>query len=164
MRADNRLDVYYEDRLVGTLAMTADKQAAFAYDGSWLAEGFSISPFSLPLKQEVFVPTKHYFHGLFGVFADSLPDAWGNILLNNVLKKNGIQPQDLNILDRLAIVGQSGMGALTYRPAFQIAQKEAAFDLDRLAEESRLMLEKETVQDLDLLYQMGGTSGGVLDH
>lgn len=51
--------------------------------------GFSISPFSLPLKRQVFIPQKDYFHGLFGVFSDSLPDAWGQLLLSRLLKKQG---------------------------------------------------------------------------
>ena len=69
MRKGNALQVFYDGKLVGTLAMTADHKAAFQY-------GFPISPFSLPLKKQVFVQTKDFFDGLFGVFADSLPDNW----------------------------------------------------------------------------------------
>ena len=116
MKEENRLQVLYKNQRVGTLALTQDKKAAFAYDDEWLENGFSISPFSLPLKREVFVPSKNYFDGLFGVFADSLPDAWGQILLHRVLKRNGIRVEQIDVLDRLAIVGDSGMGALTYRP------------------------------------------------
>lgn len=100
MKTDNYLHVRYKDKNIGTLALTEGKKTAFEYDGSWMEEGFPISPFSLPLKKQVFIPQKNYFHGLFGVFADSLPDAWGNILLNRLLRKNGIQPDSLNILDR----------------------------------------------------------------
>ena len=64
----------------------------------------------------MFVPTKDYFGGLFGVFADSLPDNWGNLLINRLLRKHKQNPDDLTVLDRLAIVGKSGMGALTYFP------------------------------------------------
>lgn len=71
------LSVKYGDRKVGTLALTLDHKAAFAYDEAWIENGFSISPFSLPLKKQVFIPAKDHFDGLFGVFADSLPDAWG---------------------------------------------------------------------------------------
>ena len=71
------LEVRMDDRLVGTLALTANHKVAFSYSEEWLEHGFSVSPFSLPLKNEVFVPKKDYFDGLFGVFADSLPDAWG---------------------------------------------------------------------------------------
>ncbi|MDD6742035.1 MAG: HipA N-terminal domain-containing protein [Roseburia porci] len=62
---------------------------AFEYCDDWLQNGFSISPFSLPLKRQVFIPQKDYFHGLFGVFSDSLPDAWGRLLLSRLLKKRG---------------------------------------------------------------------------
>ena len=77
MKPNNALQVLYDERLVGTLAMTADHKAAFQYSEEWLEHGFPISPFSLPLKRQVFVPNKDYFDGLFGVFADSLPDNWG---------------------------------------------------------------------------------------
>lgn len=109
MKTDKSLQVLYDERLVGVLALTKEGRVAFEYDDEWLREGFSISPFSLPLEKQVFVPTKPYFAGLFGVFADSLPDAWGNVLVNRVLKKNGINPGNLTSLDRLAIVGSSGM-------------------------------------------------------
>jgi len=124
VKADRYLKVLYQGRLAGTLALTPEKKAAFEYADEWLKDGFSISPFSLPLKKQVFIPQKDYFHGLFGVFADSLPDAWGNILLNRLLKKKGINADQMDILDRLAIVGSSGMGALTYQPEIQVAEEQ----------------------------------------
>ena len=104
MKEDKRLFVYYKEQQVGTLALTADRKAAFEYADEWIEKGFSISPFSLPLKKQVFLPTKSYFGGLFGVFADSLPDAWGNILLNRILRQNRINPDTITVMDRLAIV------------------------------------------------------------
>ena len=91
MKETKQLQVWYDEKRVGTLAITSDKRVAFEYDDTWIEEGFSISPFSLPLKKQVFLPTKPYFKGLFGVFADSLPDAWGNLLLNRMLKEKGIK-------------------------------------------------------------------------
>ena len=55
MKQDNALQVYYDEKLVGTLAMTANRKAAFQYSDEWLEHGFSISPFSLPLKKQVFI-------------------------------------------------------------------------------------------------------------
>ena len=49
------LKVFYNDKLVGTLAKTPDRLVAFEYDSDWLATGFSISPFSLPLQKKVFI-------------------------------------------------------------------------------------------------------------
>lgn len=169
MRTAKVLQVRYKGDLVGTLATTADRRIAFAYEDSWIRNGFSISPFSLPLRKQVFFPVKNHFRGLFGVFADSLPDAWGNLLLDRMLRKQGISPDTLNALDRLAIVGSSGMGALTYEPEFGMEAGQTGFDLDEIARQcaqvlkmeygsSRSSSKKDTY--LDELYRLGGTSGG----
>jgi serine/threonine-protein kinase HipA len=135
-------------------------QVAFEYDDNWLSDGFSISPFSLPLEKKVFLPSKEHFDGLFGVFADSLPDAWGRLLLDRILQREGIKPGEVSTLDRLAIIGSGGMGALSYRPEQMIANETSESDLDNLAKESKRLLEAEHTKELDTLYTMGGSSGG----
>ena len=160
MRQNNILQVFYDDRQVGTLVLNADHKVAFEYTDTWLEEGFSISPFHLPLKRQVFVPTKNYFDGLFGVFADSLPDAWGRLLLDRMLQKNEQDRDTLTVLDRLAIVGDSGMGALTYRPQREMKYDIEPDNLDILAEQCRKILNTEYSEKLDELYALGGTSGG----
>lgn len=160
MKTNSALQVLYDGRLVGTLAMTANHKAAFQYSEEWLEHGFSISPFSLPLKNQVFVPNKDYFDGLFGVFTDSLPDNWGSLLLNRLLRANGQNPDKLTVLDRLAIVGTSGMVALTYYPEKEIQEKQGHSNLDELAEQCQKLLNTEYSDKLDELYRLGGTSGG----
>ena len=160
MREGNALQVFYDEKIVGTLAMTADHKAAFQYSEEWIENGFPISPFSLPLKKQVFVPTKDYFDGLFGVFADSLPDNWGRLLLDRLLRAHKQNPDKLTVLDRLAIVGKSGMGALTYYPEKKIDEQYGDVDLDELAEQCRKILNTEYSDRLDELYRLGGTSGG----
>lgn len=64
---EDKVEVYLDDRLVGTLAETADHRVAFAYADSWLEDGFAISPFSLPVEKKVFVPASTVFHGLWGL-------------------------------------------------------------------------------------------------
>lgn len=160
MKHGNALQVLYDGKLVGTLAMTADHKAAFQYSEEWIENGFPISPFSLPLKEQVFVPTKDYFNGLFGVFADSLPDNWGRLLLNRLLRAHKQNPDKLTVLDCLAIVGKSGMGALTYYPEREINEKYGDVDLDELAEQCQKILNTEYSDKLDELYRLGGTSGG----
>ena len=160
MKQGNALQVLYDGKLVGTLAMTADHKAAFQYSEEWIENGFPISPFSLPLKEQVFVPTKDYFNGLVGVFADSLPDNWGRLLLNRLLRAHKQNPDKLTVLDRLAIVGKSGMGALTYYPEREINEKYGDVDLDELAEQCQKILNTEYSDKLDELYRLGGTSGG----
>lgn len=160
INAENKLQVLYKNRLVGTLVMTPDHKAAFAYEKEWLENGFSISPFSLPLTSQIFVPTKDCFGGLFGVFADSLPDAWGRLLLHRMLKKRDISEDTIHVLDRLAIVGDAGMGALTYQPQMDIGAEPMLKNLDELAAECQKLLHTEDSEKLDELYRMGGTSGG----
>lgn len=157
---ERKLDVYLGERLVGTLAETADHRVAFAYADAWLEDGFAISPFSLPVEQKVFVPGSQAFQGLWGVFADSLPDAWGRLLVNRMLKHCGLPPEEVTPLERLAIVGSSGMGALTYRPAWDLHEPSHLGDLDVLSAQCQALLLQEDVGDLDALFQLGGSSGG----
>lgn len=157
---DRKLEVYFGERKVGTLAETADRRVAFAYAEEWLDNGFAISPFSLPVEQKVFVSSSPAFSGLWGVFADSLPDAWGRLLVDRMLKSRGVPPANIAQLDRLAIVGESGMGALTYHPAWDVKQDAVLSDLDDLSAKCQAILNHEDVSDLDELFRMGGSSGG----
>ena len=95
MKRNDVLQVSYHERLVGTLALTADHKAAFQYSEEWLENGFSISPFSLPLKDQVFVPNKDYFDGLFdfavgereGIKKKPAPDSVYEVLTKLKTKK-----------------------------------------------------------------------------
>lgn len=165
MTGSKILEVYYHGKLVGKLAEMPDKRIAFQYDTGWVGRGFSISPFSLPLKEDVFIPpasSREIFNGLFGVFADSLPDSWGELLLYRYLESLGIKRGDISTLDRLAYVGSSGMGALEYIPSreaeFDITT--AGLDFDKVAKECKKLLSSKTSDQLDLLYKMAGSSGG----
>ena len=113
-----------------------------------------------PLEKKVYVPVKDYFNGLWGVFADSLPDAWGQLLLDRMLKEKGYNIDNVSMLDRLAIVGESGMGALTYRPEWDMPKQEKLSSLDELSEQCQKILNTEYSDKLDELYRLGGTSGG----
>ena len=159
MSETKTLQVMYDEKLVGTLAMASGHKVAFQYSEEWLEAGFSIRPFSLPLKNQVFVSQKDYFDGLFGVFADSLPDNWGRLLLNRLLRAHKQNPDRLTVLDRLEIVGKSGMGAITYHPERTLEQTNGNTNLDELAEQCQKILNTEYSDKLDELYSLGGTSG-----
>ena len=154
------LKVYYNDKLVGTLAKTPDRLVAFEYDNDWLVTGFSISPFSLPLQKKVYLPKFEPFEGLFGVFNDSLPDGWGRLLVDRLLLKNNINPSEIDNLNRLAVVQESGMGALTYKPEHNFEIQEQESDYDKLAQECSKILESQNSDNLDELFKLGGSSGG----
>ena len=154
------LKVFYNDILVGTLAKTPEKVVAFEYDSDWLNNGFSISPFSLPLIKKVFIPKYEPFDGLFGVFNDSLPDGWGRLLVDRLFLKNKINPAEVDNLNRLAVVQKSGMGALTYKPEHKFEATNNVSDFDILAQECSKILESQNSDNLDELFQLGGSSGG----
>ena len=154
------LKVFYNDILVGTLAKTPERVVAFEYDLDWLNNGFSISPFSLPLIKKVFIPKYDPFGGLFGVFNDSLPDGWGRLLVDRLFLKNKINPAEIDNLNRLAVVQESGMGALTYKPEHRFESENNISDYDILAQECSKILESQNSDNLDELFQLGGSSGG----
>ena len=156
----NKLDVFYHDRHVGTMALYQNRLAAFEYDQIWLREGFSISPFSLPMERGVFMPKIDPFEGLFGVFADSLPDGWGRLLVDRLIRKNGLRPETMGNLERLAIVGTSGIGALTYRPVIPMEHAYDEMTLDEIARECERILNTDPDARLDYLFAKGGSSGG----
>lgn len=156
----NYLKVFYNDILVGTLAKTPERVVAFEYDSDWLIKGFSISPFSLPLIKKVFIPKYEPFDGLFGVFNDSLPDGWGRLLVDRLFLKNKINPVEIDNLNRLAVVQESGMGALTYKPEHKFKTENMISDYDILAQECSKILEAQNSDNLDELFQLGGSSGG----
>lgn len=154
------LKVFYNNILVGTLAKTPERVVAFEYDSDWLNNGFSISPFSLPLIKKVFIPKYEPFDGLFGVFNDSLPDGWGRLLVDRLFLKNKINPVEIDNLNRLAVVQESGMGALTYKPEYRFQTENDVSNLDILAQECSKILESQNSDNLDELFQLGGSSGG----
>ncbi len=157
----NKLDVFYRQKKVGTLALLDRRFVAFEYDDLWLADGFAINPFSLPLQKKVFVPKIDPFDGIFGVFADSLPDGWGRLLVDRFMLRKGLNPFEVGNLSRLGIVGDTGMGALEYRPSVDIEiLNNSSMELDEIAREAKNFLKEEHTDKLDELFHMGGSSGG----
>lgn len=154
------VNVFIGGQKVGTLATYKNYRTAFEYSDNWLQAGFSISPLSLPLQKKVFLPKYEPFDGLFGVFSDSLPDGWGRLLVDRLLAKEHIDPQSVDMVNCLAIVGETGVGALIYRPVHTLQSEQAQHDYDRIAEECRKVLESDASQDLDTLFALGGSSGG----
>jgi serine/threonine-protein kinase HipA len=154
------LDLCGELLSVGRLALK-DRRVLFEYDAAFLSSGFELSPFKLPLKPGVQVQAEPVFDGLFGVFNDSLPDGWGRLLLDRLVERHGVQRGQLSVLDRLAFVGQSGMGALVYEPDYsQAPGDEALLSLDRLAQEAATVLEGSHEDVFEDLFRLNGSSSG----
>lgn len=109
-----RLEVYLnargERRFVGLLEERGG-DILFEYDKRFLDSGIELSPFLLPLRPGVASDPKRTFDGLFGVFNDSLPDGWGLLLLDRLLRRSGLPLERITPLSRLSLVGRGGMGA-----------------------------------------------------
>lgn len=161
MKKTDRLEVMFRDRPVGVLSLSPDRRLnVFEYSRQWLADGFSISPLELPLKPGVFIAKPQPFNGNFGIFDDSLPDGYGRYLLHKTLVRHGINDADLSSLDRLAIVGEKGMGALAYSPAVELGREETVTDFDRLQQIALEVLKERRDSDAGLLLYNSGNSGG----
>ena len=155
-----KIDVFANKIKVGTLALTKDNKVVFQYTDEWVENGFSINPFKLPLSKQLFFATSPYFYGLFGVFADSLPDSYGELLLERYLKSKNININELSCLDRLAYVGSSGMGLLEYVPDLSVESDRSNIDFDLIQKECSNLLDSKAVSDINNLYSLGGSSGG----
>jgi len=154
-------EVFMNGIKVGQIALTPDALCAFEYEPAYLASGVSISPFNLPLKSGVFVAKRIPFNGGFGVFDDSLPDGWGNLILDRYLKSKGIDSTKLTLLQRLALVGSTGRGALEYRPDYSKSTTDEIINFDNLAVEAEKILTTDyNGETLDTLYKYGGSPGG----
>ena len=146
---------------VGRIALTPDSLCAFEYDSDFIKIGNSISPFFLPLRQEVFIAKRIPFYGGFGVFDDSLPDGWGSLILHRYLKNKGIDPTKLTLIQRLALVGSNGRGALEYRPDWSDVPTSNLLIFDQIAIETEKILSSQVyVDSLETLYKQGGSPGG----
>ena len=161
MNKIEQLTVKYHDEVVGIISLTPDnKRLAFEYDPHWLAEGFSISPLELPLKGGLFLAQPTPFYGNFGIFEDSLPDGYGRYLLHKALLREGVDDRNLSAIDRLSIVGNSGMGALTYEPETILINNDGMKDFDLLQEKALEVLKEQQDSDAGLLLYNSGNSGG----
>lgn len=117
MKIPESLSVLYHGSPVGTLSTTPNnRRCVFEYNHDWLSNGFSISPLELPLKSGLMLPKTDYFYGNFGIFEDSMPDGYGNYLLNKILQGHGTSLMEMTPVERLSIIGSKGMGALEYVP------------------------------------------------
>ncbi len=162
MNSIKQIEVIYTGRMVGRLALTKEGLCAFEYSTEWLAAGFSISPFELPLRGGVFIAKPQPFDGGFGVFDDCLPDGWGLLILDRYLQQKGINPWNLTILDRLALVGSTGRGALEFRPDKSIVTKQEYADFEKLALEAEQILDSDeyTGEGIEEFQRRGGSPGG----
>jgi serine/threonine-protein kinase HipA len=132
----------------------------FQYQRDYLARSPSLSPFNLAFDASLQISPKTPHSGLHGVFADSLPDGWGMLLMDRVFRQQGILPHQLTLLDRLAFVGQHGMGALSFEPSFEaVSIDEGVITLSELGRQAQAVFEGQASEVLATLAQLGSSGG-----
>ncbi|MCL2537511.1 MAG: type II toxin-antitoxin system HipA family toxin [Coriobacteriia bacterium] len=158
----NECTVYYQDALVGRVGLQDDSRFLFQYDASFMEKGVSISPLHLPLEPKLFEAPFSPFQGNFGVFDDSLPDGWGSLVFDRYLRKAGIAPESLNQVQRLALIGSTGRGALEYQPDLGDRGKLKQIPLSELAEQIMNLYDAEAYTDegIETIFRYSGSSGG----
>lgn len=112
--------------------------ASFEYEPAFAQSGIEVSPIAMPLSRRVYqfpALSRETFLGLPGLLADSLPDKFGNTLVNAWLASQGRQPDSFNAVERLCFTGARGMGALEFAPATGPRPRKATpIEVDRLVE------------------------------
>ena len=120
---------------IGYLHQQDNGLIGFQYDKNFIPSGIEVSPVKMPLSDMTYsFPTlaEETFCGLPGMIADSLPDKFGNIVIERYLESQGRDRDSLTILEKLCYTGQRGMGALEYEPSITIADISEEVDIDAL--------------------------------
>lgn len=164
------------DETVGALVYEpVSKISTFEYAPSWIQKGVDIAPLRMKLSRQKYqFPglNPETFKGLPAVFADTLPDDFGNAVINAWLARNGRSSDDFTALERLLYTGSRGMGALEYAPAFETEKSHDQLELSSLVEMAQKVLdqrsdlsntiesEQRNSEAMLGLFQIGTSAGG----
>lgn len=150
-------------------------QGNFEYDKKFIQSGIEVSPVKMPLSDRIYTfPALKdtSFHGLPGLVADSLPDKFGNALIDAWLAREGRQAKDFNPVERLCYMGRRGMGALEFEPTVGPRERTAKpVDVAALVElASEILTKRDRLKGsfdfddrkdaLNAILQVGTSAGG----
>ncbi len=157
---------------IGTAYLPENGAAvSFEYEKEFLSSGMEVSPITMPLSSRVYsfpLLSDETFHGLPGLLADSLPDRFGNAMINSWLSSQGRTPESFTAIERLCYTGKRGLGALEFRPAAgpDYTEKEnvevsrlVKLASDVLNEREKLDISNDDVSMKQIL-QLGTSAGG----
>lgn len=168
--------VYLWGSQIGTL-IWSNNRGYFEFQKDFQRSGIQPSPITMPLSNQSYsFPglQQETYKGLPGLLADSLPDKFGNRLINQWLERQGRLPQSFNPIERLCYIGTRGMGALEFQPAIREVKETAtplqvtelvALANEALSERSSVAVElgktpSEKKQALEKIISVGTSAGG----
>ena len=173
---DNIVQVSIWGKNVGLLSWD-DKRgcSSFQFDRDFINNGLDIAPLVAPLSSAIvqrgfpFSGNKEKpYYGLPEFIADSLPDHWGNVVVQKWLEANNLHTRQINIVDRLSFIGKRAMGAFEFQPAHIKEDASIDIELSSLYElANRIFNDRQNVS-IDInngliiedLYKVGTSAGG----
>lgn len=163
-------------RQIGAVLWEENRQLGiFEYTPEFAGSGIQIAPLTMPLRTGVYdFPSlsRETFKGLPGLLADSLPDKFGNAVINRWLAEQGRTPESFNPVERLCYSGKRGMGALEFEPANNVQRgKGGKIDIAPLVDlANRVIADRQELsgtfegQDdrkaLEEIIRVGTSAGG----
>lgn len=161
--ATTKLDVYIQfskqEERIGQLVLDG-RNILFKYSDAYLEVGENLSPNQLEFDDTPQTTKEKPFNGLFGVFADSLPDAWGYLLIKKRLSADRIAIESFNALDHLTFTGENSLGALQYRPSVDLEHEAMEINLDKLNDNISEVISGKSSVVIDDMFARGGSPGG----
>ncbi|MBX9687269.1 MAG: type II toxin-antitoxin system HipA family toxin [Candidatus Obscuribacterales bacterium] len=158
-----KLSVIYEgwgERYeLGVLADN-EREILFEYSKHAIERGLELSQYKLPLRAESYSGFPEHQLRLPGLISDALPDGWGMLLMDRLFRKEGRSLADISPLDRLAFIGDSAMGALTFEPPDREALTAKDIRLLDIAREVRQFMDDSSEEVLRELALLGGSPHG----
>jgi len=148
------------------------KYVSFEYNKDFVRMGIEVSPLMMPLSNRVYefpelvIPA---FRGVPGLLADSLPDKFGNAVIDQWLASEGRTAESFNVIERLCYTGKRGMGALEYIPAMSPhGDNNDKISIARLVDFASAILEEREIIHLSArddmnynqLLRLGTSAGG----
>lgn len=157
---------------IGTVAFDDETGlGSFEYDPAFLASGIEVAPVTMLLSNRVYIfpeLERKSFHGLPGLLADSLPDKFGNAVIDAWLQSHGRSPESFNPVERLCYTGSRGMGALEYVPAYGPSATESdSIQIDQLVQLASDILRSRKDMHIEIgptamqqIIKVGSSAGG----
>jgi len=157
----NKLEVRIFNQDVGVLAIK-DNTTVFEYFPEFIKKNIEISPIYLRLKDHEPYTNydDKYFNHLAGVFSDSLPDKFGNKIIEKYYKDKGFDKYSLNNIQKLVYIGSNGMGALEYYPSILTDEIKEVLEIKQLVEDARAVLQGHIDTTLPEIMAAGASAGG----
>ena len=168
----NAAEIYLWGTKIGTIWLPDNEvSAVFEYDKAFLNSGIEVSPFMMPLSEKLYrfpeLSRLESFRGLPGLLADSLPDKFGNAVINEWLQRHGRNPESFTAIERLCYTGKRGMGALEFFPSTGPVASGDEIDVNEMAQLASEILSKREnakLSDRELslakLIEISSSAGG----